>query len=360
MEAVRVGRPGSDTAVDDAVGSPLACPARSGRVSAFAFDPTTLTEGSRTAYLASDGGGIWKSTNCCLPTTTWTVTTDSPTVSTTAVDDVTVDPANPNTVYAATGDISFGSFSFGSAGVLKSTNAGGTWQTLGANDFAPPYLQAGAGSYPQYQAVTKVRVDPNNSNKIVVGTKTGLFFSYDAAANWTGPCLTNAFPTQRQDITDLILRDDGSTTTVYAAVGARGFATTVQQNLGKNGANGVYRLGAIPASGCPAVGDWTTLTNNWPTGTASGVACDPPIGNNTTLCAAGANKVGRIEMAIAPSTLATAATTDDVIYAEVQAIDPQNACACCRCWAKRPPAAASSVSGARRTAVTPGRRRRIT
>lgn len=248
----------------------------SGRVNAIAFDPVN----TNVAYFASDGGGIWKTENCCTSATTWTVTTDQPSVSTTAVDDVTVDPNNANRVYAATGDISFGSFAFGSAGVLKSTDAGATWAVKGAADFAPPYLAAGAGTYPQYQAISKIKVDPNNSNKLIAGTKTGLYFSYDAAETWTGPCLTNNFTSQRQDVTDLIVRDDGTTTTVYAAIGARGFATTVQQNLGKNGANGIYRLGAIPASGCPAVGDWTPLTAGWPGGTAGGVACDPPIGSS--------------------------------------------------------------------------------
>src|SRR5262249_41372953 len=99
----------------------------SGRVSAIAFDPVDPT----VAYIAQDGGGIWKTTNCCSPATTWTVTTDTPSVPTTAVDDVTVDPNNHTVVYAATGDISFGSFSFGSAGVLKSTDAGATWTRVG-------------------------------------------------------------------------------------------------------------------------------------------------------------------------------------------------------------------------------------
>src|SRR5438552_14937675 len=101
----------------------------SGRVSAIAFDPVNTS----VAYIAQDGGGIWKTTNCCSPATTWTVKTDGASVTTTAVDDVTVDPKNPNVVYAATGDISFGSFAFGSAGVLKSTDGGNTWQTLGTS-----------------------------------------------------------------------------------------------------------------------------------------------------------------------------------------------------------------------------------
>ena len=105
-------------------------------------------------------------------------------MGTTATDDVTVDPNNSNVIYAATGDISFGSFAFGSAGVLKSTNAGASWQTLGASTFNSVYPAAAGGTYPQYQAVTKVKVDPNNSKKVIVGTKTGLFFSYDAGANW--------------------------------------------------------------------------------------------------------------------------------------------------------------------------------
>ena len=44
----------------------------SGRVSAIAFDPAQ----TNIAYIAQDGGGIWKTTNCCTPATTWQVTTD--------------------------------------------------------------------------------------------------------------------------------------------------------------------------------------------------------------------------------------------------------------------------------------------
>jgi hypothetical protein len=288
----------------------------SGRVSAFAFDPSNPS----TAYLAQDGGGIWKTTNCCTPATTWSVTTDGASVTTTTVDDVTVDPNNPNVVYAATGDISFGTFAFGTAGVLKSNDAGGSWQTLGSKYFTPGYPAKAGGSFPQYNAITKVRVDPNNSKKLVAGTKIGLYFSYDAGTTWSGPCLTNGFSSQRQDVTDLILRDDGSTTSVYAAIGARGYGTFVQQNLGLNGANGVYKLSAIPSGGCPAASGWKGLTTGWPVGTAKGVPCNPPLtAGNLTPCSPTANKLGRIEMAIAPS-------DPNVLYAEVQAVDPQAGC----------------------------------
>ena len=93
------------------------------------------------------------------------------------------------------------------------------------------------GQFPQYNAVGKVRVDPNNSNNVVAGTKKGLYFSYDGGVNWTGPCTTNAFSTQRQDITGLELTNiGGGVTRIIAAVGVRGFPTFVQYDLGANGA----------------------------------------------------------------------------------------------------------------------------
>ncbi|MEY2601988.1 MAG: hypothetical protein QOJ36_1307, partial [Verrucomicrobiota bacterium] len=193
-----------------------------GRVNTIAVDPTTTTNGSIVAYLGSVGGGVWKTTNCCNSSTSWSVTTDEPLLSTITIDSITIDPNNHNTIYAGTGDLNFGSFSMGSQGVLKSTNAGATWTLLGANVFGPA-LPEPTGQFPQYNAVGKVRVDPRNSNNVVAGTKTGLYFSYDGGNNWTGPCTTNSFSTQRQDITGLELTNTGSSTRIIAAVGVRGF-----------------------------------------------------------------------------------------------------------------------------------------
>src|SRR5205807_6075530 len=132
-------------------------------------------------------------------------------------DTLTIDPNNYNTIYAGTGDLNFGSFSMGSQGILKSTDAGVTWTLLGANVFGPGLLEP-AGNFPQYQAVGKVRVDPRNSNNVVAGTKTGLYFSYDGGANWIGPCTPNSFNTMRQDITGLDLPNTVSSTLPLAAV----------------------------------------------------------------------------------------------------------------------------------------------
>ena len=266
-----------------------------GRINVLASDPVTPS----IAYAGSVGGGVWKTTNCCSASTTWTPTTDDPLLASIAIDDIEIDPNDPNTVYAGTGDLNYTSWAFGSAGVLKSTDAGTSWTILGADVFTPVYPEP-PGTFPQYQAVGQVEVDPRDSDRVVVGTKTGLFFSYDAGATWSGPCQTNSFTTQRQDVTGLVVRDTGSATEVYAAIGTRGFNTAVQPDLDQNGANGIYRA-TIPGSGCPA--SWALLTrgdNGWPAGTGGGT----PYPTNT---------LGRIDLGISPS-------DPDVLYAQVASI----------------------------------------
>src|SRR5437016_5202886 len=200
----------------------------------------------------------------------------------------------------------------GSEGILKSTDAGATWTLLGADVFGPGFPLP-PGQFPQYQAVGKVRVDPRNSNNVVAGTKTGLYFSYDGGSNWTGPCTTNSFASQRQDITGLALINTGSRTRVIAAVGVRGFATTVQYNLNQNGANGIY-AGTVPASGCPA--DFAPITTN-----LNGWAGLNPASGTAYVNPATGNQLGRIDMAVAPS-------NSNYIYAQVQSIRPNSNAGC--------------------------------
>jgi hypothetical protein len=293
-----------------------------GRVNAIAVDPTTTINGSIVAYSGAVGGGVWKTTNCCSANTTWTVVTDDPLISTTAIDTVTIDPSNHNTIYAGTGDLNFGSFSMGSQGILKSTDAGATWTVLGADVFGMVYTEP-PGQFPQYNAVGKVRVDPNNSNQVVAGTKQGVYFSYDGGVNWTGPCFTNNFSTQRQDVTGLELSNmGGGNTRIIAAIGTRGFATTVQYDLNQNGANGLYSA-TMGSTGCPS---FTSIASNangfvfgnqvtgspYTTGASMNAGSGSPFVNTTT-----GNQLGRIDVAVAPSNA-------NYIYAQGQSIAPNN------------------------------------
>lgn len=266
-----------------------------GRVNVIVTHPTD----DSIAYLGIDGGGVWKTTDCCDSNTTWTNVTDDSPVLGGAIGDLHMDPNNPDIVYAGTGDLRYGSYSFGSAGVLRTKDAGATWEVLGESVFAP-YRDQTAGTFPQYQAIGKVRTNPNDSTQIVVGTKTGLFFSYDDGANWTGPCLTSNFSDQRQDTTGLEVDASGN---IYAAVGTRGLPTQVQPDLGSNGANGIYKT-AFPSTGCPSWNLISRSDNGWPSGSGSG--SPDPI-----------NTLGRIDLAMAPS-------DHNVIYAQVADINSRS------------------------------------
>jgi hypothetical protein len=309
------------------------------RTNAIAVDPTTTTNGSITAYIGSVNGGVWKTTNCCATSTTWTLLTDDPVINTTAIDTIAIDPSNHNTVYAGTGDLNFGSFSMGSQGILKSTDGGAHWTVLGSNVFGAIYPQP-TGNYPQYQAVGKVRVDPNNSNNVAAGTKTGLYLSHDGGNTWT-QCATNPYNTQRQDVTGLELSNmGGGITRVLVAIGTRGFPTFVQYDLGLNGANGIYAAN-MTSSGCPSFNSIASNANGFVYGAAvtnspytngalmnagSGVPCNYPIsGGNATYCGNGAtggtttnggtvNNLSRVDIAVAPS-------NPNVIYAQVGSIN---------------------------------------
>lgn len=307
-----------------------------GRVNDITVDPTTRVNGSIVAYLGSVGGGVWKTTNCCSASTTWRVMTDNqdPVISTTAINTIVIDPNNHDTIYAGTGDLRFAAFSMGSQGILKSTNAGVTWKVLGADVFGMAY----SDDSPEYNAVGKVRVDPNNSKNIVAGTARGLYFSYNSGVNWTGPCPTNDFSTQRQDITGLELSNmDRGITRIVAAIGNPGVhpidpqpqhlwaqteltptPTATPTPPGKNGANGIYKA-TMESSGCPTFTSIATNNNGFKFGnTVPGspyearanmnAGSGSPFVNTTT-----GNQLGRIDIAVAPS-------NTNYIYAQVQSI----------------------------------------
>ncbi len=121
-----------------------------GRINDIVFDPTTTSNGSIVAYAGSVGGGVWKTTNCCGAGTTWSAVTDDPLISTIAIDTLTIDPNNHNTIYAGTGDLNYGSFSMGSQGILKSTDGGNSWTVLGRRRFRR-FLHPAAGTIPTIQ-----------------------------------------------------------------------------------------------------------------------------------------------------------------------------------------------------------------
>jgi hypothetical protein len=258
-----------------------------GRVNTIVTHPTQ----PNIAWFGSDGGGVWKTTNCCSSATTWQPKTDSPTIANIAIGWLTLDPNNPDVIYAGTGDFRRNRpFTFGAGGLLKSVDGGENWQVLGADVFNPAYTQP-VGEFGQYRAISSVVVDSNDSDRLAVSTNQGIYFSQDGGANWDGPCYTNPHSTQRQDVTSLAVIDTGASSDLVAAVGSIGRLSGVRYDLTENGANGLYRA-PMPTSGCPV--SWNLISrpdNGWPAGTGSGIPFNQ----------AGGNPLRRLDIALAPS-----------------------------------------------------------
>ncbi|MFM7767169.1 MAG: WD40/YVTN/BNR-like repeat-containing protein, partial [Bacteroidota bacterium] len=76
-------------------------------------------------YACSPSGGLWKSEDAG---STWASNTDQ-LAQVIGCTDIAIDPNNPNIMYLATGDGDAGDTY--SVGILKSTDAGATWNTTG-------------------------------------------------------------------------------------------------------------------------------------------------------------------------------------------------------------------------------------
>ena len=146
----------------------------SGRVNGLAYDPNV----SSTYWVASAGGGVWKSTNNGQ---SWSFMSQSwPTLETSSI---ATHPTDSNTVYAGTGDFhGFGTLSFG---VMKTTDGAQTWTNLGKQQF---------GNFP----VSDIIIDPENPQTVIVSTGRGLtgrgqvWRSTNGGTTWTASISTQA------------------------------------------------------------------------------------------------------------------------------------------------------------------------
>ncbi len=194
-----------------------------GRVRSILVNPAD----PQVLWAGSVGGGIWKTTDGAA---SWRPLDDF--MASLAVSSMVLDHANPDVLYAGTGEgffpgnEPFGDFQRG-AGVFKSTDGGTTWNQVPATATA------------DFSYVVRLAIHPGDPRILLAATKTGIFRTTDGGATWP-----MAYP---QEMRDLRFNPvDGS----HAVAGSLGEA------LYSNDAGVTWRLAhGLPAARGPGTPD---------------------------------------------------------------------------------------------------------
>lgn len=141
-----------------------------GRVNCIVIDPID----TNTLYIGTACGGVWISHN---GGTTWATHSDQfPSLS---IADIAVNPHNTDTIYAATGDgygYENGTIFWGglySAGVMRSTDGGNTWDTTGLS-----FLQSNK------DIIQKLLIHPDRPNELLAATRNGIWRTTNSGDTW--------------------------------------------------------------------------------------------------------------------------------------------------------------------------------
>jgi photosystem II stability/assembly factor-like uncharacterized protein len=242
----------------------------SGEVVDIAIDPSGASD--QTIYIATDDGGIWKTTDGGM---TWTQKTDTgcpdamtpcPSLSMGAV---AVSPVDSQTVFAGTGNTFDGGCLFSKGvGVYRSRDGGNTWTILNpGNIFTAPTI------YPRCPGYIKPQKVNVSINRIVAGvqyspvptkvgllvaTDVGVFRSIDDGDHFgnNAPNYDNGMPVLAGYITDLKVDTFSRAPAlppVYAAVNGMGLYKSID-----GGATFPINLFSNP--GAPAPGTYTFVS----------------------------------------------------------------------------------------------------
>jgi photosystem II stability/assembly factor-like uncharacterized protein len=183
----------------------------SGRPSGIAFDPRNRNQ----FYLGVSGGGLWKTTDGGQ---TWFSLSDS--WSSYAMGDVEVDPKNPDIVYAGTGDL----HDQPGDGLYKSTDAGLNWSNLKV----PNNLYNGRTS--------QILIDPGNTSIVYFVTSSRVLKSTDAGSTWDSKLSVGGIPHMVMDPSNpMNLVVGGGGQIVRSTDGGETWSDDLASNIGNKG-----------------------------------------------------------------------------------------------------------------------------
>jgi photosystem II stability/assembly factor-like uncharacterized protein len=119
-------------------------------------------------YIGPANGGVWKSIDAGV---NWQPLTD--TQPSLAMGAIVLDPANPNIVYAGTGEATYSGASYYGRGLLKSTDAGATWVHI-------------TNGLPASSYFSRLIIRPDQSNELLAALgSSGLYKSTNAGMSWS-------------------------------------------------------------------------------------------------------------------------------------------------------------------------------
>ncbi len=180
-----------------------------GRVNCISISPKDTS----TIFVGAASGGFWVTHN---GGSTWSTTTDL--LPSICIADIAINPNNPDTMYVATGDgygytvpegnvqVFWGGTY--SAGVMKSTDGGNTWNTTGLG-------------YPDDSLIiiNRLLILPTNPNILLAATTNGIYRTSNAGTTWSkvynGQVFDLAFNTANADTVYAV-----NTTDVYKSTDA--------------------------------------------------------------------------------------------------------------------------------------------
>ena len=170
-----------------------------GRTRGLAIHP----QNSNIMWAGGATGGLWKTTDGGQ---TWTPIDDFAPVL--AINCLVMDPHDPNTIYACTGEQTQ---NWRGAGIYKTSDGGDTWTQLSATTTSDFYF------------VNNLAISPSATSHLYAATNTGLWVSLDGGATWNlslaspdgGPAATRTGGTTNGCF-DTIIQPGQPTDTVFA------------------------------------------------------------------------------------------------------------------------------------------------